>query len=185
MKELGYDQTHINAVMRKRPPPSGSSGGSGPPEGIVCHYCATSGHKRYECEILKRDTQNGTIRADKCGPRQGEPPAVEALAKRSGRKSKAKDKKTTRGRAKGKRRVNAVEEDGASDEDSEEETGSTDPAPRTVAAPSGAPPPWGGWAPPPYSVVYTSGTPSLPPESAQTAAISRQGVIQKSPYDLL
>ena len=113
---------------------------------------------------------------------------MEALAKRGGRKSKAKDakdKKTTRGRVKGKRRVNAVEEDGSSDEDSEEETRSPDPAPRPVVGSSGAPSPWGGWAPPPYSVVYTSGTPSHPPEPAQTAAISRQGVIQKSPYDLL
>ena len=185
MKELGYDQTQINAVVRKRPAGPQKGGGQPASDGIICHYCATPGHKRYDCESMKRDTLNGTLRADKCGPRQGEAPAVEALAKRAGRKPKGKEKKAARTRGRGKRRVNAVDAEASSSGESEDEEETPANPSKQVAAASGAPSPWAGWAPPPYSVVYTPGPVSQPPEPVQTAEVSRQGVIMRSPYDLL
>ena len=186
MKNLGYEDLEINAVVqnkgfqgrgRRAAPKAGSSG-----DVIKCHYCATIGHKRSECDLLTDHLKKGTVQPDKCGPREGQPVNVGALSKRLSRDKKKKEDKGVK--VKKKKKVNEV---GVEDSSSEEEvTASPKKAPTIQTYP--VPVPWGPWG-----AAYPPGRyPALPPpastqtpESLQTSEVTLKPGPYTSPYDLI
>ena len=192
MTALQYPAHEINAVMRAKGARQGDR--AAPVAELTCYYCELPGHRRSECPTLKRDQGRNQVRADKCGPNVGTPPAVDALAKkgrprtvRKGGTSKRKDK-PTKPRS---RRVNEVDLEGDSSTEgessgSEEEGAEGDRAPREASQPPWVAP---GWAPP-WPMYWPCHPPTAPREPAseealQAAEITRQGVRKVSPYDLL
>ena len=192
MEALGYSANEVNAVVKTKGQKNGGD------TVIQCYYCATIGHRRNECGLLEEDVRKNQVKPDKLGPRAGQAPQVESLAKK---KASTKEKKP-KGGAKPtgtkkkkvlfrKKKVNAVEvtdSEGDTDEAEEEQEEITDPRGSSkVAAPVQAPGvawnPWGpypgtpGW--PPFG---STGRPAL--EAPQTAEVSASPR-RKSVYDLI
>ena len=195
MVALQYPPAEISAVIKAkggRPGDRTYAGGD-----LTCYYCELPGHRRSECPTLKRDQERNQVHPDKCGPKVGAPPAVDALARRKRRpppktgSSRRKEKPASRPRS---RKVNEVElsEEGSSSDsysDSEEEEstrGASSRPPPSPQWPGGGLPFWPPWpAYWPYQQPVNATTQQAPAEPLQAAEITRQGVRKTNPYDLL
>ena len=188
MRKLGYEDLEINAVVRSKGLPSrgrrAPKGSSSSEKVIQCHYCATVGHKRSECDLLTDHYKKGTVHPDKCGPKEGLPVNVNTLSKRFNKEKKKKDDQA--GKVRKKRKVNGIEVDGSS---SDEEVTAPAPAAQPVVQQVPVPVPWGPWAPPfaqgRYPAITSSASQPPAHEGLQASEITlKQGPYQ-SPYDLI
>ena len=188
MKKLGYDDLEICAVVKNkgfqsRGRRSAAKGTSSPDTVIQCHYCATIGHKRSECDLLTEHFKKGCVHPDKCGPKEGLPVNVNTLSKRFSKDKKKKDDKS--GRVRKKKKINEVEVD---DSASEEEVTAPPKAHPPMIQPVPVPMAWGPWGPPAQPGKYPALTmpASTPaPEALQASEISLRAGPCQSPYDLI
>ena len=193
MTALQYPVAEINAVIKAK----GGRVGDRPYSGgdLTCYYCEIPGHRRSECPTLKRDQERNQVHPDKCGPKVGTPPAVDALAKKKrrppqkGLPSRRRDK-PAKPRS---RKVNEVElsEEGGSSSDTSETDEEEPPRVSSGRQTHGAP--WGvGGAPcwPPWPTYWPYQPPGAasqqpPTDTLQASEITRQGVRKSNLYDLL
>ena len=190
MKKLGYDDLEINAVVRSKGLPGrgrrpNQKGASSPEKVIQCHYCATIGHKRSECDLLTEHYKKGTVHPDKCGPKEGLPVNVNTLSKRFKKDQKKKDDAAGKVRKK-KKKVNEIEADGSS---SEEEVTAPPKAVQPIVQQVPVPVPWGPWGPQypqgRYPALAPPASHSSTQENLQASEITLKSGPHPSPYDFI
>ena len=190
MKDLGYAPAEINAVVKgrfsnrrngdKKKVNSATEGAQ------QCWYCALEGHRRAACPSLKEDTRKGTVQPDRCGPREGVTPQVDAVKQRgkgtAGRgtaKGSGRGRAPARGRGRG-RRVNEVDVD----DDNGVEADESDNGASAGALgwqPTTASPPWNPWgAGYPMVVPYPMAPGAAQQKPAETAQISEVSEVRRT-----
>jgi hypothetical protein len=208
MKDLGYAPAEINAVVKGRFPNKRSAEkkkvNSASEGGQQCWYCALEGHRRAACPSLKEDTRKGAVQPDRCGPREGVAPQVDAVKQRgggnsTGRTSTPKGGTRNSGRGKGQgrgrgrgRRVNEVDLDDDNGVEADESDNGTPTGALGWQPPAkGAAPwsPWGAGYPMVMPYPVSAGAAAPRPAEAQISEVSevrRSGAsAYPTAYDLI